>query len=85
MNRYIIAMKLALPALLQHQTTQLALLLALVGGFAIVQYRATHPASVIMHIDGQEVESKVLGYAPACAAKAPFTPIPVQSESPIRN
>jgi hypothetical protein len=57
-------MKLALPALLQHKTTQLALMLTLAVGFVIAQHQATHPASVIMHIDGQEVESKVLGYAP---------------------
>ncbi len=71
--------------LLKNTAVQYALLLGVLGGSFIWHHQATHPSVVIMHIDGQAVEGKVLDYAPACRAPAPMTPAPQQSESPIRN
>jgi len=61
------------------------LFLAAVMGFVYFNFQQTHPASVTMTIDGQQVESKVLSYGPTCKASAKISPIPDNWESPIRE
>lgn len=60
-----------------------------IGLFAVIGValadRAAHPSVVIMNIDGQQVESRVLGYGRACSGGEDFSTPGGMSESPVRD